>query len=44
MKRQQIPQNLVREKYHVHEKVLRSQKFHCKLIKNLLPEKCKENM
>ena len=44
MKRQQIPQKLVYEKFYVHEKTLRTQNCHHKFIKNLLPEKCKENM
>ena len=38
MKRLQIPRNLV------HEKILRTRNCRRKFIKNLLPEKRKENM
>ena len=44
IKRPQMPQKLVYEKFHVHEKSLRTQKSGRKFIKNLLPEKRKENM
>ena len=40
MKRLQIQHKLVYEKFYVTEKTLRTRKF----IKNLLPEKRKENM
>ena len=39
-----IPQKLVHKKFYVHEKILRTQNFCRKFIKNLLPEKRKENM
>ena len=42
MKRPQIPQNLVYEKFYVREKVLRTRNYRRKLIKNLLPEKRRE--
>ena len=44
MKRLQILQNLVYEKFYVREKILRTQNCHRRFIKNLLPEKRKENM
>ena len=44
MKRLQIPQKLVYEKFYVHEKILRTGNCRHKFIKNLLPEKRKENM
>ena len=44
MKRQQIPQKVVNEKFHVHEKKLRTRNCRRKFIKYLLPEKRKENM
>ena len=44
MKRLQIPQKLVYEKFYVHEKILRTQNCRRRFIKNLLPEKRKENM
>ena len=44
MKRLQIPQKLVYEKFYVHEKSLRTPNCRRKFIKNLLPEKRKENM
>ena len=44
MKGLQIPQKLVYEKIYVHEKILRSRNFRRGFIKNLLPEKRKENM
>ena len=40
----QIPQNIVYEKFYVHEKNLRTQNCRRKFTKNLLPEKRKENM
>ena len=44
MKRLQIPQKIVREKFYVLEKILRARNFCRKFIKNLLPEKRKKNM
>ena len=44
MKRLQIPQKLVYEKFYVHDKILRICNSRRILIKNLLPEKSKENM
>ena len=44
MKRPRIPQKLVYGKFYVHEKVLRTRNCRRKFIKNLLPEKRKENM
>ena len=44
MKRLQIPQKLVYRKFGVHKKNLRTQNCRSKFIKNLLPEKRKENM
>ena len=44
MKRLQIPQKLVYKQFYVHEKVLRTRNFRRKFVKNLLPEKRKENM
>ena len=44
MKRVQIPQKLVHETFYVHEKILRKRGCHRRFIKNLLPEKRKENM
>ena len=44
MIRLQILENIVYEKFYVHEKILHAQNCHCKFIKNLLPEKHKENM
>ena len=44
MKRLQIPQKLVYEKFYVHEKILRTRNCRRRFIKNLLPEKSKENM
>ena len=37
-------QNLVYEKLYVHEKILRPRNCRRRFIKNLLPEKRKENM
>ena len=42
--RLQIPQKLVYEKFYVHEKILRTRNCRRRFIKNLLPEKRKENM
>ena len=44
MKRLQIPQKLVYEKFYVHEKILRTRDCRRRFIKNLLPEKHKEDM
>ena len=44
MKRLQIPQKPVSEKFYVHEKCLRERNCRRKFIKNLLPEKRKDNM
>ena len=44
MKRLQIPQKLAYEKFYVEEKKLRTRYCRRKYIKNLLPEKRKENM
>ena len=44
MKKLQIPQKVVNEKFYVHEKILRARNCRRKFIKNLLPEKRKENM
>ena len=44
MKRQEIPQNILYKKFYVGKKILHAQNCHRKFIKNLLPEKCKENM
>ena len=44
MKRLQIPQKLVYGKFYVHEKILRARNCRREFIKNLLPEKRKENM
>ena len=44
MKRLQIPQKLVYEKFYEHDKILRTRNSRRILIKNLLPEKSKENM
>ena len=44
MKRLQISQRLVYEKFYVHEKILRARNCRHKFIKKLLPEKGKENM
>ena len=43
MKRLQIPQKLVYKKFYVHEKTLRAWYCRRKFIKNLRPEKRKEN-
>ena len=44
MKKLQIPQKHVQEKFYVHEKILPTKKCVRKFIKNLLTEKGKENM
>ena len=44
MERLQLMQKLVYEKLYVHEKILRTRNCHRNFIKNLLPEKRKENM
>ena len=44
MKRSQNPQNLVYEKFRVQEKILPTRNCRRIFIKNLLPEKHKENM
>ena len=44
MKRLQIPQKFVYEKFYVQEKNLRTQNYRREFIKNSLPEKRKENM
>ena len=44
MRRLQILQKLVHEKFYIHEKNLRTRNCRRKFIKNLLPEKRKENV
>ena len=44
MKRLLIPQKPVYEIFYVHEQILRVQNCRHKFIKNVLPEKRKENM
>ena len=44
MKRLQIPQKLVYEKFYVHEQISRARNCRRKFVKNLLSEKRKENM
>ena len=44
MKKLQIPQKPVYNKFYVHEKILRTQNCCHEFIKNLIPEKCKENL
>ena len=44
MKRLEIPKKVVHEKFYLHEKILRTRNCRRKFIKNLLPEKRKENM
>ena len=44
MKRLQIPQKLVYRKFYVNEKISRTRNCRREFIKNLLPEKRKENM
>ena len=38
------PKKVVNEKFYVHEKILRTRNCRRGFIKNLLPEKCNENM
>ena len=44
MKRLQIPEMPVHEKFYLHRKMIHAKNSHCKFITNLLPEKSKENM
>ena len=44
MKRLQISQELVYQKFYVHEKIFGTRNCRSEFIKNLLPEKRKENM
>ena len=44
MERLQISQKLVYEKCYVHEQILRTRNYHRNVIKNLPPQKRKENM
>ena len=44
MKRREISQTLVYGKFFVHETILRTRNCRRRFIKNLLPEKRKENM
>ena len=44
MKRLKITQKLVYETFYVQEKILRTRNCRRRIIKNLLPEKRKENM
>ena len=44
MRRLEIPQKPVHQKFYLHEKILRTQNCRRKFIRNLLPEKPKENM
>ena len=44
MKSPQIPQKLLYEKFYVHEKILRTRNCRRNFVKNLLPEKRKENI
>ena len=44
MKRLQIPQKLVYGKFYVYEKILRTRNCRHRFVKNLLPEKRKENI
>ena len=44
MKTLQIPQKLLYEIFYVHGQILRARNCHREFIKNLLPEKRKENM
>ena len=44
MKRLQIPQTLAYEIFYVHEQILRTRNCRREFIKNLLPEKRKEDM
>ena len=44
MKMLQMPQKFVYKTFYVHEQILRTRNCRPKFIKNLLPEKRKENM
>ena len=44
MERLEIPQKLVFDKFYVHEKIIRTRNCRREFIKNLLPEKSKENI
>ena len=44
MKRLQIPQKLLYEKYYVHEQILRARNCRGKFIKYLFPEKRKKTV
>ena len=44
MKRLEMQQELGHKKFYVHEKNLRTRNYRRKFIRNLLPEKRKENM
>ena len=44
MKRLEMQQELDHKKFYVHEKNLRTRNYRRKFIRNLLPEKRKENM
>ena len=44
MERLQIPQKLVYEKFYVQQQISRARNCCRKFVKNLLPEKRKENM
>ena len=44
MKRLQIPQKLVYKKFYGHGQILCTRNCRCEFVKNLLPEKRKENM
>ena len=44
MERLHIPQKIVKEKFYIHKKILCTRNCRRKFIKNLLPEKRKENV
>ena len=44
MQRLQTPRKLVYENFYIYEKILRTRNYRRKFIKNLHPEKLKENM
>ena len=44
IERLSIPQELISDKFYIQEKLFRTQKCRRKFVKNLLPEKRKENM
>ena len=44
MKRLHIPQKMVKEKFNIHEKISCTRHCRRKFIKNLFPEKRKENV